>query len=96
MFDAVAVNFPQLEDLGKMEGRAREAIKWSSKGPGEQENGTLTVVGLSPQYGFASYGRLMHGCDRYDYKLESVRTLADKILCKLSGALKGTDARGYP
>lgn len=76
----ITSKFPKMEDLGEMETRVREAVKFMCKGTGETEREALNRVGVSPQCGFASHssGNAIKRPDMIQ-KLELVRALADKI-----------------
>lgn len=76
----ITSKFPEMEDVGKMEGRVREAVKEMCKGSGESEQEALNRVGVSPQCGFASHssGNAVKRQDMVN-KLKLVRDLADKI-----------------
>jgi hypothetical protein len=69
-----------MEDLGKMEGRVREAAEWLGKDNGDSESESLQRMGVSPQCGFASHssGNAVKKDDMTN-KLKLVRQLADKI-----------------
>jgi methionine synthase II (cobalamin-independent) len=76
----ITSKFPEMEDLGEMEERVRNAVKYMVKGTGESETEALKRVGVSPQCGFASHssGNAVKRQDMIN-KLKLVRELADKI-----------------
>jgi methionine synthase II (cobalamin-independent) len=76
----ITSKFPEMEDLGKMEGRVREAAGWLGKDNGDSESESLQRMGVSPQCGFASHssGNAVKKDDMTN-KLRLVRQLADKI-----------------
>lgn len=76
----ITSKFPEMEDLGKMEGRVREAAGWLGKDNGDSESESLQRMGVSPQCGFASHssGNAVKKDDMTN-KLKLVRQLADKI-----------------
>ena len=76
----ITSKFPEMEDLGKMEGRVREAAAWLGKDSGESESEALQRMGVSPQCGFASHssGNAVKKDDMIN-KLKLVRQLANKI-----------------